>query len=67
MIQKLQLEIPLLLPDIPNEQDGCVARLQEDLLARRGVNRAHVIRENGEVFVVRRSLHGDSAFEIDGR
>jgi Cd2+/Zn2+-exporting ATPase len=47
MIQKLQLEIPLLLPDIPNEQDGCVARLQQDLLARRGVNQAHVVRENG--------------------
>ena len=47
MTQKLQLDIPLLLPHIPNEQDGCVDRLQEDLLARRGVNRAHVIRENG--------------------
>ena len=47
MIQKLQLEIPLLLPDISNEQDGCVVRLQEDLLARRGVNHAHVKRENG--------------------
>ncbi len=46
-MQKLQLEIPLLLPDIPDEQDGCVARLQEYLLARPGVNRAHVIRENG--------------------
>jgi Cd2+/Zn2+-exporting ATPase len=56
MIQKLQLEIPLLLPDIPNEQDGCVARLQEDLLARRGVKRAHVVCENG---VARLCLHYD--------
>jgi Cd2+/Zn2+-exporting ATPase len=47
MIQKLQLEIPLLLPDIPNEQDGCVLLLQEDLLARRDVNHAHIKRENG--------------------
>jgi len=47
MIQKLQLEIPLLLPDIPNERDSCVDRLQEDLLARRGVNQAHVTRDNG--------------------
>lgn len=47
MIQKLQLEIPLLLPEIADEQDGCVARLQENLLAHRGVSQAHVFRENG--------------------
>jgi Cd2+/Zn2+-exporting ATPase len=46
MIQKLQLEIPLLLPHIPDEQDGCVTRLQDTLLTRRGVSRAHVTREN---------------------
>lgn len=47
MIQKLQLEIPLLLPDIPNERDSCVARLQEVLSAHRAVSKVHVIRENG--------------------
>ncbi|GAB4535589.1 MAG: heavy metal translocating P-type ATPase [Anaerolineae bacterium] len=49
MNQRLQIEIPLLLPEIPNEQDGCVARLQESMLARRGISQAHVIRENGNV------------------
>jgi Cd2+/Zn2+-exporting ATPase len=47
MIQKLQLEIPLLLPHIPDERDGCVIRLQEILLARRGISQAHVIHQNG--------------------
>jgi Cd2+/Zn2+-exporting ATPase len=56
MIQKLQLEIPLLLPHIPSEQDSCVTRLQETLLARRGVSRAHVIHENE---VARLCLHYD--------
>jgi Cd2+/Zn2+-exporting ATPase len=56
MIKKLQLEIPLLLPDIPNEQDGCVVLLQDDLLARSGVERAHVKHENG---VARLCLHYD--------
>ncbi len=46
MIQKLQLEIPLLLPHIPDEYDTCVTRLQETLLARRGVSQAHITREN---------------------
>jgi len=56
MIQKLKLEIPLLLPHIPDECDGCVVRLQENLLARRGVSKAHVIRENG---TARLCLHYD--------
>lgn len=56
MIQKLQLEIPLLLPQIPDEQDGCVTRLQEALTARRGVSRAHIKRENG---VAHLCLHYD--------
>ncbi|UCC41709.1 MAG: cation transporter, partial [Candidatus Aminicenantes bacterium] len=56
MIRKLKLEIPLLLPHIPDECDGCVVRLQENLLARRGVSKAHVIRENG---TARLCLHYD--------
>jgi Cd2+/Zn2+-exporting ATPase len=58
MIQKLQLEIPLLLPDVADEGDSCVTRLQQMLLARRGVSQAHVIQENG---VARLCLHYDPA------
>jgi Cd2+/Zn2+-exporting ATPase len=47
MIQKLRLEIPLLLPHIADEQDGCVARLQEMLSARRGISQAHVVYDDG--------------------
>jgi len=56
MIQKLRLEIPLLLPHIPDEQDGCVARLQETLSARRGVSQAHVVYDDG---AARLCLHYD--------
>jgi len=56
MIHKLELEIPLLLPDVVDEQDGCVARLQEILLTRRGVDVAHVIHENGSTLLC---LHYD--------
>jgi Cd2+/Zn2+-exporting ATPase len=56
MIQKLQLEIPLLLPCIANEHDGCVTRLQQTLLARRGVSQAHVTHENGSALLC---LHYD--------
>jgi Cd2+/Zn2+-exporting ATPase len=56
MIQKLQLEIPLLLPCIADEHDGCVTRLQEALLARRGVSHAHITHENGSALLC---LHYD--------
>ncbi len=51
MIEKLRLEIPLLLPDIVDERDGCVVRLQEALSARRGVNEAHVVQGNGSALL----------------
>jgi Cd2+/Zn2+-exporting ATPase len=56
MIQKLKLEIPLLLPHAADECDGCVTRLQETLLNRRGVSEAHVTRENGSALLC---LHYD--------
>ncbi|HID64095.1 MAG TPA: hypothetical protein EYP49_15360, partial [Anaerolineae bacterium] len=42
MIEKVKLEIPLVLPE-NGECERCVARLQEALLARKGVAQAHVV------------------------
>lgn len=41
--QKLRLDLPLLLPDIPDAQDACVIRLQERMTGRPGVAQAHVV------------------------
>jgi len=41
MIEKLKLEIPLLLPE-NGECEHCISRLQERLLAHKGVTEAHV-------------------------
>ena len=52
MTDQIQLEIPLILPDIPDADDACVVRLTADLSARAGIEKAHVvpaIRQN--VFV----------------
>ncbi|HEX6387036.1 MAG TPA: HAD-IC family P-type ATPase [Anaerolineae bacterium] len=38
----VQLDIPLLLPDIEDVQDACIARLEESLQNRRGIRRVHV-------------------------
>lgn len=40
---KLQLDLPILLPKIPDEQDACVSRLVADLAGREGLAKVHVI------------------------
>ncbi|MDF8335453.1 heavy metal translocating P-type ATPase [Novosphingobium cyanobacteriorum] len=48
MTEKLQFDIPLLLPEVPDVADRCVERLQSTLNARDGVENAHVVEaENG--------------------
>jgi Cd2+/Zn2+-exporting ATPase len=45
---KTRIDLPLLLPDVPDERDACVARL-ETLLARgKGIVRAHVPAGDGQ-------------------
>ncbi|AJR26708.1 MULTISPECIES: heavy metal translocating P-type ATPase [Sphingobium] len=43
MIEKLRLDIPVLLPDVTNAADACVKRLVGSLEGRPGVEQAHVV------------------------
>lgn len=62
MTEKHTIELSLLLPSIPDEQDACVNRLTELLLAE-GLEKIHPIREGG---VARICLHYDpQRFSID--
>ena len=47
-MQKTQIDIPVLLPDIPDERDECVERLIGMLSDRKGVDRVH-LRKNGHI------------------
>lgn len=40
---RLQLDIPILLPDMPHEADACVGRLIGDLTGRNGIDQVHVL------------------------
>ncbi len=46
MAEKCTLDLPLLLPGIPDERDACVGRLTA-LLQAEGLERVHVVREDG--------------------
>lgn len=44
----VRLDLPVLLPDVPDARDACVARLIDTLSAAQGVARAHVVpAQNG--------------------
>lgn len=43
----LQLDLPLLLPDVSDNGDGCIARLETLLLDKIGIERAHLVPPNG--------------------
>jgi Cd2+/Zn2+-exporting ATPase len=55
MIAKLKLEVPLLLPQ-NGDCDACVQRLQEALQRHKGIDEAHVVRDDGSA---RLCLHYD--------
>jgi len=43
MTEQIQLEIPLILPEIPDATDACVDRLTANLSARPGIEKAHIV------------------------
>lgn len=47
-MKKLQLKIPVILPQVPNEKDTCVERLIQELQAKEGIEKVHVADANGD-------------------
>ena len=48
MTEHIRLDLPLLLPTIPDEADRCVAKLLAEVTERDGVSEAHVVAAVGE-------------------
>lgn len=48
MTEKLQLDIPLVLPEIPDATDACVGRLTANLAARPGIEKVHIVSPEGD-------------------
>lgn len=46
-MEKLQLKISVILPQVPNEKDSCVERLIQKLQAKEGIEKVHIADANG--------------------
>ena len=44
MTERLRLDLPVVLPDVPDLRDGCVARLEASLGQKMGIEEAHVVQ-----------------------
>src|SRR5690349_392352 len=47
-MEKTKINFDILLPEVPSERDECVARIISRLHGKRGIDKVHVIPENGE-------------------
>ncbi|NOX90029.1 MAG: cadmium-translocating P-type ATPase [Calditrichaeota bacterium] len=56
MEKKLQIDIPLLLPQVKDERDQCVRQLIDRLQIHRGIEQVHIDSTNGEAVLC---LHYD--------
>jgi len=59
MNETVNIELLLLLPDVPDSRDACVHRLTERLLARPGVERVHLVKESRQT-PTRLCIHYDA-------
>lgn len=48
MTEILRIDIPVVLPEVADAADACVARLTAELAGRRGIAEAHVVPAAGE-------------------
>lgn len=44
-MEKIKLDLDIILPDIPDEKDACVQRIIDTIKERKGIGRVHVVSE----------------------
>ena len=65
IMKKLQIKIPLLLPEVPDEKDQCVQKLIRQLRTKEGLEKVHV-EQTKKIMASRGSLHyGPRVVSID--
>src|SRR6476469_10655608 len=46
-MEKTRIDLDILLPEVPNERDECVDRIIRSLEYKRGIDKVHVVPEDG--------------------
>ncbi|RYY71090.1 MAG: heavy metal translocating P-type ATPase [Chitinophagaceae bacterium] len=46
-MEKTRINLDILLPEVPNEKDECVSRIIKSLEYKRGIDKVHVVPEDG--------------------
>src|SRR5690349_10517813 len=46
-MEKTRINLDILLPEVPNERDECVSRIIQLLSYKRGINKVHIVPEEG--------------------
>jgi Cd2+/Zn2+-exporting ATPase len=63
-VKTVQLALPIVLPEVSDVRDACVARLMALLTTRRGISEAHIVEDKG---VTNLCLHYDpNILTLDG-
>ncbi|MGV3519963.1 heavy metal translocating P-type ATPase [Luteitalea sp.] len=57
MVKKVRIDLPVLLPEVPDARDACVRRVQTLLSRERGIHDTHIVDDAG---VSRLCLHYDT-------
>lgn len=47
IMKKTKINLDILLPEVPDEKDGCVQRIIKSLEYRRGIDKVHVVSKKG--------------------
>jgi len=50
-VKNVRIELPILLPEIPDAHDACVRRLQDLLSQRRGIKETHIVEGAGSALL----------------
>ncbi len=46
-MEKIKINLDVLLPDVPDERDECVNRIIKEVSAKRGIEKVHIVPETG--------------------
>ena len=47
-VEKIKINLDILLPDVPDEKDACVHRMINELGTRKGIDKIHIVPAEGQ-------------------